>query len=198
MIGLRGAGGGQGMLGGGTSGQGMDLRGQAPAMKMPAGQAANNMQESIAFWRSKGYSDDAIAGLLAQESEESKFNPHGPAGDAGSAIGSFQWHPDRRARIRAATGVDVTSPSTSHRQMLEAAEWELRHSESRAGEHLRHARSAAEAGYIGSKEFERAAGRFGKEREARRRGGIAERMKVQIHKTPGGNTADQMVALPAR
>jgi hypothetical protein len=167
-------------------------------MKMPSGQAAKNMQESIAFWKSKGLSENEIAGMLAQEQSESDFNPHGPAGDSGAAIGSFQWHAPRRAQIRTATGIDVTSSSSTHLQHLEAAQWERLHTRRAAAEHMRHARSAAEAGYIGSREFEGAGGRFGPEREGRRRGGIAERMKVQIHKTPGGNTADQMVALPAR
>jgi hypothetical protein len=106
-----------------------------------------------------------------------------------------QWHADRRAAILKATGINVASAETSHHQMLEAADWELHHTEKAAGDKIRATRSAAEAGFAGSLYYERPRGA---ESEARRRGGIAERMKITISKTPGGDVADQMVALPAR
>ena len=92
---------------------------------LPKGAALENAKESYAFWREKGLPHYGALGMLAQEGGESNFNPHGPAGDNGTAIGSFQWHGDRRAKIMAATGIDVTDPKTTHRQMLEAAHWEM-------------------------------------------------------------------------
>lgn len=139
--------------------------------------------ESITFWRSKGYSDAAIAGLLTQEQSESDYQTHN-VGDAGSARGSFQWHRDRRDRILATTGIDVYSQSTTHLQMLQAAEWELHNSHKAAGDRIRGASTAFEAGYAGSKYYEGAAGRSGAENEARRRGNlasVAEFRSAELH-----------------
>jgi Phage tail lysozyme/N-acetylmuramoyl-L-alanine amidase len=134
---------------------------------------STNARESLAFWKSKGYSDAAIAGLLAQEASESDFKTHN-VGDSGKAQGSFQWHADRRALIKGGTGVDVYSQSTLHKQMLEAADWELHHSENAAGKKILGAKTAYEAGYAGSRFYERAGGKHGAEQEAQRRGQLAE------------------------
>lgn len=84
----------------------------------------NASDESRAFWRSLGYKDKDVAALLANESGESGFNA-GAVGDNGQARGIFQWHPDRRSRILAATGIDVSN--ASHAEQLKAAAWELEH-----------------------------------------------------------------------
>jgi len=141
----------------------------------PASLKSANARESRAFWKSKGYSDHAIAGLLAQEASESNFQTHN-VGDSGKAKGSFQWHADRRDLIKSKTGIDVYSENTSHADMLKAADWELHNSENKAGAKILGAKSAYEAGYAGSKFFERAGGKHGPEQEAQRRGKLAETM----------------------
>ena len=157
----------------------------ASAYKTPPGERGANMRESIAFWKSKGYSDAAISGLLSQEQSESDFITHNKgdptATQAWTAGGSFQWHADRRARILAATGIDVYSDSTTHQQMLAAADWELNHSHKSSGDMIRGAKTPYEAGFAGSKYYEGAARKYGADIEAARRGGVAQRFAAKIN-----------------
>jgi Phage tail lysozyme len=88
----------------------------------PSGQAGANARESVAFWKSKGMTDDAAKMMAANEMRETNFNP-GAVGGAGE-VGSFQWDASRRARIKAALGIDVAN--ASHADQLKAAEWELK------------------------------------------------------------------------
>ncbi len=110
--------------------------------------------ESYQFWRSKGYTHEQALGIVANEDAESGFNIHS-IGDGGQAGGSFQWHPDRRAKIKRATGIDVYSKETTHKQMLEAAWWELQNTEKKADKAVRNANDPYEAGGAFSTEFER-------------------------------------------
>lgn len=112
----------------------------------------NRKRESFQFWLSQGYTPAQAAGLVANEQAESGFNPRA-IGDSGAAHGSFQWHSDRIAKIKAATGIDVTT--ASHVDQLRAAAWELNHSG--VGARLRGTTTAQEAGALISSRFERPA-----------------------------------------
>lgn len=81
-------------------------------------------KQSYDFWRSKGLSSVAALAMLGNEQGESGFNPKA-VGDHGAARGIFQWHKKRRDEILAATGIDVWNPSTSRKDQLEAAYWEM-------------------------------------------------------------------------
>jgi hypothetical protein len=83
-----------------------------------------NRDESWNFWKSHGFSPAGAAAMMAAERSESGFNP-GSIGDGGAARGSFQWHPDRQAQIKAATGIDVADPKTTHLQQLQAMYTEM-------------------------------------------------------------------------
>lgn len=80
------------------------------------------MRESYDFWKSKGFSEEQIAWLLANESRESRCNPRA-IGDNGSAHWIFQWHPDRRTKILKWTWIDIST--ASHADQLKAAWWEM-------------------------------------------------------------------------
>lgn len=110
---------------------------------------------SLSFWKSKGLSPAQAAGMAAQEMAESGGNP-GARGDyingKPTAIGAYQWHADRRARILAATGIDITTATID--QQREAAYWELMNVEHEARRRLMNAQTPEEAGRAAT-EFER-------------------------------------------
>lgn len=87
-----------------------------PAGPAQANGAAVNQQQSAHeaydFWTGKGFSPAGAASMVAMEQGESGFNP-GARGDGGSAHGLFQHHADRRARILAATGIDMSTASAA-------------------------------------------------------------------------------------
>lgn len=104
----------------------------------------------LAFWMSKGYSREQSAAWLAAAQAESGNNPRA-VGDGGRAMGLFQWHPDRRAAIKAATGIDVAT--ASHSEQLEAAAWEAENRGDAA--RIKSATSASSAAAIHTQFFER-------------------------------------------
>jgi hypothetical protein len=128
-------------------------------------------REAYDFWRANGLSRQAALGVVANEDVESAgFKIHAP-GDYNprtgkyEARGAFQWHEDRRDAILKATGIDVWSNKTTHRQMLEAALWELKHSKDtqarKAWDMLQHAATEKEAAAAFSSYFERPADKYG-------------------------------------
>lgn len=86
------------------------------------GAAAGKSSSSLDFWMSQGYSRAQAAGLVANENRESGGNA-GARGDGGSAVGLFQWHPDRVQNILRGTGIDVRTAGRD--EQLRAAAWEL-------------------------------------------------------------------------
>lgn len=127
----------------------------------PKGSAAKMAaaREAYDFWRSKGLSHEAAAGLVANEEAESGFNP-AARGDGGRAHGLFQHHPDRRAAILAGTGIDMSTADA--KQQREAAHWEMtKGQERKTWNMLQGVTSAGEAGAIVSREYERPADRAG-------------------------------------
>lgn len=83
---------------------------------------SSNNNDAVDFWVSQGYPRDVAAGIAANEVRESGGNP-GAIGDNGAARGLYQWHPDRVAKIKASTGIDVTSASADDQRR--AAAWEI-------------------------------------------------------------------------
>jgi hypothetical protein len=144
-------------------------------------------QDSLSFWMGKGLTSEQAAGMAAQEMAESGGNP-GARGDyvngIATASGAYQWHSDRRARILAATGIDVANASID--QQREAAYWELTHTESDTWNRLRNARSAAEAGNIATG-FERPGNRLS---EQVNRGWIANGILTRRNRSTPGTESD--------
>lgn len=136
---------------------------------VPSAQREKLARESFDFWTSKGYSPAQAAGLVANEDKESKFNS-AAVGDSGHARGLFQWHEDRQAAILKGTGIDVTT--ADHQKQLEAAYWELNQGgEQKANAALLSSRTASNAGWVISRNFERPAA---SEEEAAVRAGMAK------------------------
>lgn len=113
-------------------------------------------QESLQFWKDKGLTPSQAAGMAAQEQAESQGDPNarGDYNKSGvaEAHGAYQWHADRRRRILAGTGIDVSNATI--RQQREAAYWELMNVEHEARRRVLAAKTPEEAGQA-STEFER-------------------------------------------
>lgn len=146
--------------------------GGAPRNKLAAA------KESYTFWRSKGLTHEQALGVVANEMQESGFNPRA-RGDNGSSHGLYQWQPPRRRAILNATGIDVSTADAN--QQREAAYWEStqgRHDpQARRGWHLlRQAKTPGEAAAIWSQFFERPAAAW----EGAHRGRLANALARQI------------------
>ena len=99
-----------------------------------------------------GWSSAQAAGIMANLDRESRLN-EGAVGDSGQAYGVAQWHPDRRANI--AAGMGRSPIGMSFEDQIKAVDWELRNTERGAGDALRGATTAREAGEIVSRRYER-------------------------------------------
>ena len=122
----------------------------------------------MAFAQSKGLSRVAAAGLIANGIAESGLDPRA-IGDGGKAQGLFQLHPDRQATFRRVFGKNVLAASPFEQTAF--AIWELSNTEKAAGDRLRRATSARQAGGIVSEFYERPRDT---QYEIGRRGAIAE------------------------
>lgn len=112
----------------------------------------SNAQAAVAFWVSQGYTREQAAGIAANEQRESGGSASA-RGDGGSAVGLYQWHPDRAAKILAATGIDVTTADADSQRR--AAAWELQNSG--LGDRLKNTSGADASAALFSKGFERPA-----------------------------------------
>lgn len=131
--------------------------------------------DAMDFFMKKGWSREQAAGIVANLSKESNLKP-GAVGDGGKAYGIAQWHPDRQAAFARKFGKDIRE-STVQEQM-EFVHWEMTEGNERAaGDRLRKATTASDAGAIVSKYYERPKLR---EEEAAERGAMAE----SLYRTP--------------
>lgn len=131
---------------------------------------ANRTREAMDYFVSHGWTRQQAAGIVANLQTESGLRPDA-RGDGGLAYGIGQWHPDRQAAFEKFTGHSIQG--STYEEQLRFVQHELTHSESSAGNRLRNATSANEAGGIVSCYYERPADREG---EAARRGQAAERI----------------------
>lgn len=104
------------------------------------------------FFESRGWSSAQSTGIAANLIKESSINPRA-VGDGGRAYGIAQWHPDRQANFTTAIGGDIRSSTLE--QQLTFVDWELRNTESSAGNRLKRAKSPEEAAGIVSRFYER-------------------------------------------
>ena len=148
-------------------------------------------RESFEFWKSKGLTPEQAAGLAGMEQGESSFNPRA-VGDSGQAHGAFQWHADRRAKIRAGTGIDIDT--ATHKQQLEAAYWEFQNTEKAAWDAVKKGRTATDAARAGVHLFERPAD---KEGQSIVRGGMAEGWLKRFNEQDTKGTATATAPIPA-
>lgn len=159
-----------------------NLRGETPAGEAGTrwgnvfGRSMPNMSASKAqtdavlkYFKDQGWTDQQAAGIVAGLTRESNLRTDA-SGDNGTAYGLGQWHADRQRLFEQLTGHSIRSASLQ--EQLAFTQWELTHTEAKAGARLRAARTPDEAGraFTG---FERPADMAG---EAALRGGWAEKL----------------------
>jgi len=114
-----------------------------------------------------GWTKEQAAGLAANLHRESGFKAD-IVGDGGKAYGIGQWHPDRQKNFSRVFGNDIRGSSLD--DQLKFVDWEMRNTEKGAGDRLRGATNAMQAGGIVSKYYERPRDT---EKEMRERGNLA-------------------------
>ena len=155
---------------------GTSTTGAAGAATGGSGQAA-----AMAYFQAQGWSKEQAAGLAANISRESNFNP-AAVGDNGKAYGIAQWHPDRQAEFKKRFGKDIQGSSME--EQMAFMHYELTQgNERKAGNILRGTSSAAEAAAAVSSHYERPADKAG---EAAKRGQLALTMLGGV---PGASQA---------
>ena len=111
--------------------------------------------DAMAYFQGKGWTKEQASGIVSNLHAESGLRTNAE-GDNGKAYGLAQWHPDRQAAFAKWAGKDIRKSSLEeqlgfvHHELTEGAE-------RRAGQRLRAAGSAAEAGEIVSRLYERPA-----------------------------------------
>jgi len=143
---------------------------------------------------SGGWDKNQTAGLMANIDAESGYDPFAK-GDWNAftrsydAYGIGQWHADRQAKYTSIfkhTMQSVTDRRQALKEQLEFMNWELHNTESRAGNALRQARSAYEAGSTVSRLYERPRDA---DAQARRRGSIAAQVNITVSNQTGSSVA---------
>jgi len=115
-----------------------------------------NSSEAIAFFESKGWTNEQAIGIVANLQAESGANLRTDAlGDGGKAYGIAQWHPDRQQRFQEVYGKPIQE--AGFKEQLEFVNWELNNSEKPAGDDLRQASTVEEATAIVNQKYERSA-----------------------------------------
>lgn len=124
---------------------------------------------TIDYFRQKGWSTEQAMGIAANLQQESGFRPDAE-GDGGQAYGLAQWHKDRQSDFAKYSGKDIRQSTAS--DQLDFIHYELtKGKEKAAGNALRTASTAYEAGGIVSSQYERPKDQLG---EAERRGALAQ------------------------
>ena len=125
--------------------------------------------EAMQYFVSQGWSKAQAAGIVGNIQKESMFN-YKALGDNGKAFGLAQWHPDRQANFKKAYGKDIRQ--ASYKEQLAFINYELTKGEEKsAGNKLKKAKTAGQAGAVVSEFYERPKA---VEAEKRERAKIAE------------------------
>ena len=140
------------------------INNDAPAGgKSAAGGDKEKTAQAMKYFMSQGWTKQQAAGLTGNLQKESQFD-HTAVGDGGKAYGVAQWHPDRQANFKAKYGKNIKQ--SSYAEQLAFVNHELTNgTEKGAGNRLRQAKTAAQAGAIVSEYYERPANKEGEKRE---------------------------------
>lgn len=139
-----------------------------------------------------GLTRNQAIGMAANFKQESEFRP-GAEGDGGAAYGLGQWHADRQAKFREFTGRDIRGSSID--DQIKFAVWELRNTESRAGEKLAATSTPEQAAEVVSRFYERPKE---VEIEMRRRAGIASTLNEEYANWKAANTDGGLINSSAK
>jgi hypothetical protein len=134
-------------------------------------EAPDPTRQAIDYFVAQGWTQAQAAGIVANLQAESNLRPTA-VGDNGRAVGIAQWHPDRQADFQAQMNRPVQGSTLE--EQLQFVQHELTNgNEQNAGNRLRQATTANEAGAIVSRHYERPADRNGEaQRRAQRAAGI--------------------------
>jgi hypothetical protein len=134
--------------------------------------------QALEFFQGKGWTPEQASGIVANlKRENSTFDPK-LEGDNGQAIGIAQWHSPRQKVFKEVMATDIRD--STFEQQLEFIDWELNNGEyKRAGDKLRQAKTASEAGRIFSMDYEKPADELG---EAMKRSDLAEKIHLSMAK----------------
>jgi len=143
----------------------------APAeMDIPVNIGMTGTESTIMdFFQKQGWSREQAAGITSNLKRESNFK-HQAIGDSGKAFGIAQWHPDRQSEFKKVFGKDIRQSTLD--EQLQFVQYELTiGKEKSAGDKLKQAYNAFDAGAVISEFYERPADRQG---ESDKRGSLAE------------------------
>jgi len=119
--------------------------------------SSENAKKALAFFKSKGWTDEQAAAIVGNLQQESGGNlDPGAVGDGGKAMGIAQWHADRRALFKQATGKDFSQ--SAFEDQLAFVDWELHNTERAAGAALKNTKSLQEAAMVVDRQYERSKG----------------------------------------
>lgn len=112
-------------------------------------------QAAMRYFESQGWSKEQAAGIVANLIYESggQLNHRQQQFGGGPGFGLAQWEGPRQADFKRVMGVDIRE--STFEQQLAFVQWELQNTESRAGNSLRGATTAADAANIFLRQFER-------------------------------------------
>lgn len=151
-----------------------ELRGQLGSPKSSAnapmaGDMRGKRDQAMQYFMAQGWTKEQAAGIVGNLYKESKFD-HTAVGDSGKAYGLAQWHPDRQADFKKKFGKDIKK--ATYQEQLAFINYELRNGkEQDAGNKLKKAKTAGQAGAIVSEFYERPKA---KQAEKRERAQLAE------------------------
>lgn len=154
------------------------------------GVGANHRTAMKAF-TDAGYTAEQASGLVANLDHESSLNPQVRAGDGGRSHGIGQWNDSRLRNFMDRNGGKMPE-QTDLQTQLNFAIWELSENgpEASAGRQIRSARSAREAGQIGSRKWLRpGVDEANRAREERERGDTANNFFPALTGAPTAGAA---------
>lgn len=120
---------------------------------LPAADSNSSVGVISRYFLSQGYSPDQVAGILANIQAESSFNPYATNG---THFGLFQWDKTRQAQFARLFGHPMQQSTPM--EQLRFAQWELTHTEKKAGVALRGAKTRYQSGAVMSLDYERPGG----------------------------------------
>ncbi|MBN3852011.1 hypothetical protein G3N59_01335 [Paraburkholderia sp. Ac-20340] len=133
-------------------------------------------------FKDMGWSQAQASGIASNIFRESGYDPNA-SGDNGTAYGIGQWHADRQEAFRKRFGIDIRNSTLD--QQLQFIDYEMRQgAEKKAGDALAQATTAAQAGDVVSRLYERPADTEG---EASRRAADAVAVDQSVSQTTNGS-----------
>jgi hypothetical protein len=141
----------------------------------------------VKYFEQQGWTPAQAQGIAANLMRESALNPNA-SGDNGKAFGLGQWHADRQANFAAWSGKSIHGAGIQ--DQLAFVQYELtKGAERAAGDRLRQAQTAQQAGEVVSRYYERPADANG---EAAARGALAGQLAAPQgpYTSAGGKPVD--------